>query len=139
MIKMKSAKMFESGQAGELLVLRAWLSLIRLGERTLQTVRDRMVWLSVTVMSSLGAALAIDGSGNNAPDVIIAGAVCGGDGWLTWFTSLKFLVVILVAGMVGFFIGRAIGNKNNEGIMGSITAVLGLGAIRILVKVVTQC
>ncbi|PNY79221.1 hypothetical protein [Deinococcus koreensis] len=84
-------------------------------------------------------AQTLTGSGSNRPDEIIAGAVCGANGWLTWFTSLKFLVVILVGGLIGFFIGRAVGKRDNDGIVGVIIAILGLGAIRLLVKVVTTC
>lgn len=84
-------------------------------------------------------AQTLTGSGSNRPDEIIAGAVCGSGGWLTWFTSLKFLVVILVGGLIGFFIGRAVGKRDNDGIVGVIIAILGLGAIRLLVKVVTTC
>lgn len=84
-------------------------------------------------------AQTLNGSGSNKPDEIIANAVCGSNGWLTWFTSLKFLVVILVGGLIGFFIGRAVGKRDNDGIVGVIIAILGLGAIRLLVKVVTTC
>ena len=84
-------------------------------------------------------AQTLNGSGSNKPDEIIANAVCGANGWLTWFTSLKFLVVILVGGLIGFFIGRAVGKRDNDGIVGVIIAILGLGAIRLLVKVVTTC
>ena len=96
--------------------------------------------LSVVAMTFIGNAYAqMAGTGNTNPDTIINNAVCGGNGWLTWFTSTKFLVVLLVAGLIGFFLGRAIGKRDNDGIMGTFVAVLGLGAIRILVKIVTAC
>lgn len=96
--------------------------------------------LSVYAMTALGSAYAqMTGGGNTNPDDIVNKAVCGTNGWLTWFTSTKFLVVLLAAGLIGFFLGRAIGKRDNDGIVGTFIAVLGLGAIRILVKIVTTC
>lgn len=99
------------------------------------------VAFSVYAMTAIGSVYAqgMSSGGNTNPDTILSGAVCGSGGWLTWFTSTKFLVVLLVAGLIGFFIGRAMGKRDNDGIVGTIIAVLGLGAIRILVKVVTTC
>lgn len=96
--------------------------------------------LSVYAMTAIGSAYAqMAGGGNEKPDEIVNKALCGTNGWLSWFTSTKFLVVILAAGLIGFFIARAIGKRDNDGIVGVFIAVLGLGAIRILVKVVTSC
>lgn len=108
-------------------------------------VKDRSnaigIALSVYAMTAISSAYGqgMSSGGNTNPDTIINGAVCGGNGWLTWFTSTKFLVVLLVAGLIGFFLGRAMGKRDNDGIVGTFIAVLGLGAIRILVKIVTAC
>ena len=107
--------------------------------------KDRATALGITLslyaMTAIGSAYAqgMNSSGNTAPDTILNTAVCGTGGWLTWFTSTKFLVVLLVAGLIGFFLGRAMGKRDNDGIVGTMIAVLGLGAIRILVKIVTAC
>ncbi|CAM3305306.1 hypothetical protein DESA109040_07520 [Deinococcus saxicola] len=97
--------------------------------------------LAVYAMTAIGSAFAqgMSSGGNSNPDDILNKAVCGTGGWLTWFTSTKFLVVLLVAGLIGFFLGRAMGKRDNDGIVGTLIAVLGLGAIRILVKIVTAC
>lgn len=97
--------------------------------------------LAVYAMTAIGRAFAqgMSSGGNSNPDDILNKAVCGTGGWLTWFTSTKFLVVLLVAGLIGFFLGRAMGKRDNDGIVGTLIAVLGLGAIRILVKIVTAC
>jgi hypothetical protein len=119
--------------------------LVARGVLGLQEARVRTQYAVMTACMVLfglmdrAVAQTLNGSGSNRPDEIIAGAVCGADGWLTWFTSLKFLVVILVGGLIGFFIGRAVGKRDNDGIVGVIIAILGLGAIRLLVKVVTSC
>lgn len=98
------------------------------------------VSMSLIFMGAIAFAQStLDGTGNTKPDAALSGAVCGSGGWLSWFTSTKFLVVILAGGLIGFLIGRAIGKRDNDGITGVITAVLGLGAIRLLIKVVTTC
>ena len=127
------------------LMLRPLLHLLIQGQLAGRALRDRgaalSLALSVYAMTALGAAFAqtFDGTGNQNPDAILNGAVCGAGGWLSWFTSTKFLVVLLVFGLVGYFLGRAIGKRDNDGIVGTLIAVAGLGAIRILVKVVTTC
>ena len=111
-------------------------------ERTARARVGSAAMIAFMLLSGLvdrALAQTLNGGGSNRPDEIIAGAVCGANGWLTWFTSLRFLVVILVGGLIGFFIGRAIGKRDNDGIVGVIIAILGLGAIRLLVKVVTAC
>ncbi|TDE84956.1 hypothetical protein [Deinococcus sp. S9] len=119
--------------------------LVMRGVISVQDARARMQYLFTAAFIAMfglmdrAVAQTLNGSGSNKPDEIIANAVCGANGWLTWFTSLKFLVVILVGGLIGFFIGRAVGKRDNDGIVGVIIAILGLGAIRLLVKVVTTC
>ena len=108
---------------------------------TMLTLKRRHVLMGMAAMTAIGSVYAqgMSSGGNTNPDVILNTAVCGANGWLTWFTSTKFLVVLLVAGLIGFFLGRAMGKRDNDGIVGTLIAVLGLGAIRILVKIVTAC
>lgn len=127
------------------LVLRQVVTLLFWGQAIYQAFRARSTAVSaaltVYLMTFLGsrAFAQMTSGGNQNPDDILNKAVCGTNGWLSWFTSTKFLVVIMAAGLVGFFIGRAIGKRDNDGIVGTFIAVAGLGAIRILVKIVTTC
>ncbi|WP_216327845.1 hypothetical protein [Deinococcus aestuarii] len=123
----------------------AWLvALVVRAQVSVRDARQRVQYLTAALFMALfgvldRAAAQMTGNGSNQPDAVISSAVCGTNGWLSWFTSLKFLVVILVGGLIGFFIGRAVGKRDNDGIVGVIIAILGLGAIRLLVKVVTTC
>lgn len=123
----------------------AWLvALVVRAQVSVRDARQRVQYLTAALFMALfgvldRAAAQMTGNGSNQPDAVISSAVCGANGWLSWFTSLKFLVVILVGGLIGFFIGRAVGKRDNDGIVGVIIAILGLGAIRLLVKVVTTC
>ena len=127
------------------LVLRQLVSLLFMAQAVSRALRDRAAAVSaaatVFLLSVLGsrAFAQMTSGGNQNPDDILNKAVCGTGGWLSWFTSTKFLVVLMAAGLVGFFIGRAIGKRDNDAIVGTFIAVAGLGAIRILVKIVTTC
>lgn len=145
---MKSSPARPSSLAATLsaLVLRQAIALLFMLQSAWRGVKDRSAALGVAVsvylMAVVGSAYAQTGmgsGGNTNPDQIVNTALCGSGGWLTWFTSAKFLVVLMAAGLIGFFLGRAIGKRDNDGIVGTFIAVLGLGAIRILVKVVTTC
>jgi hypothetical protein len=127
------------------LILRQMVSLLFLvqaGQRALQgraaAVAATVTIYALTLLGSRAFAQMTSG-GNQNPDEILNKAVCGTNGWLTWFTSTKFLVVLMAAGLIGFFIGRAMGKRDNDGIVGTFVAVAGLGALRILVKIVTTC
>lgn len=146
MMVSKTANFSQSLVAAVLRGYVAWLvALVVRAQVSVRDARQRVQYLTAALFMALfgvldrAVAQTLNGSGSNKPDEIIAGAVCGADGWLSWFTSLKFLVVILVGGLIGFFIGRAVGKRDNDGIVGVIIAILGLGAIRLLVKVVTTC
>lgn len=126
-------------------VLKSVLALAFFAQSFQAKVKDRMAaiaaGISVFFLGLIGstAFAQMTGGGNTNPDDIINKAVCGSNGWLTWFTSTKFLVVILAGGLVAYFIGKAVGKRDNDGILGAFIAVLGLGALRILVKIVTSC
>lgn len=145
MMTSKTANFSQSLAAAALRGYVAWLvALVVRAQVSVRDARQRAQYLSAALFMALfgvldRAAAQMTGNGSNQPDAVISNAVCGADGWLSWFTSLKFLVVILVGGLIGFFIGRAVGKRDNDGIVGVIIAILGLGAIRLLVKVVTTC
>lgn len=147
-MRMMASKTANFSQSLATAVLRgyvAWLvALVVRAQVSVRDARQRVQYLTAALFMALfgvldRAAAQMTGNGSNQPDAVISSAVCGTNGWLSWFTSLKFLVVILVGGLIGFFIGRAVGKRDNDGIVGVIIAILGLGAIRLLVKVVTTC
>lgn len=145
MMTSKTANFSQSLAAAVLRGYVAWLvALVVRAQVSVRDARQRAQYLMAALFMALfgvldRAAAQMTGNGSNQPDAVISSAVCGTNGWLSWFTSLKFLVVILVGGLIGFFIGRAVGKRDNDGIVGVIIAILGLGAIRLLVKVVTTC
>ncbi|MBB5365912.1 hypothetical protein [Deinococcus humi] len=127
------------------LVLRQMIALLFMLQAVSRALHERSAAVSAAVtmyaLSFLGsrAFAQMTSGGNQNPDEILNRAVCGANGWLGWFTSTRFLVVLMAAGLVGFFIGRAVGKRDNDAIVGTFIAVAGLGAIRILVKIVTTC
>jgi len=78
----------------------------------------------------------IQPGGNNRPDNVINGGVCGANGILSWLTGTKMIATFLAIGLVGYFLGRAVGKQGaQDGLIGAGVAVLGLAAIKAITSI----